>query len=292
MKHWYIWLPFLLGQFGLDFGGPGTFLGDVLAFIEGEIVAALSFLFSLIVNVANYIIAGVNFTFGFFDTLAQDIKKGFKWLWDTITKISLVKLLKGLKDALAALKRFVDRIVGWLLKIRKWYDTYFNQFVRPILNAIRHLRQTLQIFRLLGFKWAARLDARLATIEGRIVSLYELLRTNLNQAVSWLQLISDPFGILRRNPVLAAVLRDAPEMKNAIDRSTNHTTTQAEIDSANQDNGWFQIIGHRSPAIYYGGGSAPECPKDALEEFLAAAKELTGLAKQSLPTSDDGIELA
>lgn len=282
LRHWYLWLPFLVGQFGFDFGGPGTFLGDALAFIEGEIVAAISFLFNLLVAVANYIIGGVNFTFGFFDTLAQDVKKWGKWIWEQITKISLIKLLKGLRDALAALKRFVDRIVGWLLKIRKWYDQYFNQFVKPILNAIRHLRQVLQIFRLLGFKWAARLDARLAQIENRIVSAYVLLRTHLNQVVSWAELIADPTGILRRNPLYAGILRQWPELKNIIDRATWHTRTQAEVNASNRANGWYQKDAAAGNAAYYSKRALPPDLAAARQEFLDAHAALPGLEKQVL----------
>jgi hypothetical protein len=290
VKHWYVFLPFLIGQLGFDFGGPGTFLGDVLAFIEGEIVAALSFLFNLIVAVANYVIGGINFTFGFFDTLAQDIRKWRFWLWDTLTKIGQWKIIKAIRDALAALRKHVQDLIAWLIKIRKWYDQYFNQFVKPILNAIRHLRQTLQIFRLLGFKWAARLDARLATIENRIVAAYELLRVNLNKAVSWLQLISDPFGLLRRNPVLGAIIRDAPEMKNAIDRATNHTETQKELDASNRANGWFQRDAAAGNAAYYSKRELPPDMDAARAEFVAAHAALPGLDKQGFPTSDNGIQ--
>jgi hypothetical protein len=277
-------------QFGFDFGESGTFLGEVLSFIQGEIVAALAFLFNLLVGVANYIISGVNFTFGFFDTLARDLKKWGSWLWEQLAKIGLAKLIKGLRDALAALKRFVDRVVKWLLKIRKWYDQYFNQFVKPVLNAIRHLRQVLQIFRLLGFKWAARLDARLATIENRIVAAYELLRINLNKAVSFLQLIADPFGILRRNPALAAIIKQAGEIKNVLDRETNHVETQKELDASNHDNVWFQKSGQAGMTAYFKGGPKPQSLIDAEADWNAAVAEMPSLANQSLSTEDNGIE--
>jgi hypothetical protein len=276
-------------QFGFDFGGPGTFLGDVLAFIQGEIVAAISFLFNLLVAAFNYLLSVAEFIFKFFLTLARDIKNAFKWLWTSVVKVGLTKLVSVFVRVQTWLAKYVNKIVGWLVRLRKWYDQYFNQVIKPVLNAIRHLRQVLQIFRLLGFKWAARLDARLAQIENRLVAAFELLRVNLNRVVSYLQIIADPFGIFRRNPLLAAVIRDAPEMKNAIDRATNHVETQKELDSSNTDNGWFQIIGHRSAPTYYGGFPTPHCPPGALEEFLAAVKELTGLSKQNFTRESNGL---
>ena len=289
MKHWHIWIPFLLGQFGFDFGGPGTFFGDVLAFIEGEIVAALSFLFDLIVVVANFLLSLIQFVFHFFLTLATDIKNGFKWLWDNVVKVGLTKLVSVFVRLQAWLSKYVGRVVRFLVRLRKWYDQYFNQFVKPVLNTIRHIRQVLSVFRLLGLKWAARLDARLALIENRIVQAYELLRVNLNKVISFAQLIADPFAILRRNPVLGAVIRDAPEIKNAIDRATNHATTQKELDSSNHDNGWFQKGAAAGNAAYFKGGPRPEYLTDARADFTSARAELPGLALQDFPRGDDGL---
>lgn len=289
MKHWHIWIPFLLGQFGFDFTGPGTFLGDVLAFIQGEIVAALSFLFNLIVAVFNYLLTVAEFIFKFFLTLATDIKNAFKWLWDNVVKVGLTKLVSVFVRVQAWLAKYVNKVVGWLIRLRKWYDQYFNQFVRPVLNAIRHLRQTLQIFRLLGFKWAARLDARLATIENRIVAAYELLRVNLNKVTSFAQLIADPFALIRRNPVLGAILRTAPETKNAIDRATNHVETPAELAASNRANGWYQKDAAAGNAAYYQKNELPPDLAAARQEFLAAHAALPALEKQGFPTSNNGL---
>lgn len=287
MKHWYIFFPFLVGQFGFDFTDPGTFLGDVLAFIQGEIVAALAFLFNLIVAVANFLIAVIEFVFNFFLTLARDIKAAFKWIWDNVIKVGLPKLLRGIVSAAKAVHDFAVRVVGWLNTLRKWYDQYFNQFVKPVLNAIRHLRQTLQIFRFLGFKWAARLDARLATIENRIVQAYELIRTHLNQVISFAQIIADPFGILRRNPLLAGILRNAPEIQNALDRATFHNETQKELDQSNRNNGWFQHPAAAGNAEFYSKGELPPDLAAARKEFLDAHAALPALANQSLPTTSE-----
>jgi hypothetical protein len=289
VKHWHIWLPFLVGQFGFDFGGPGTFFGDVLAFIEGELSAALSFLYSLLVSVANFLLGIDEFIFGFTDTIFKDIKKIWKTIWDGLSKITLAKII----DAIGKIRKTIATIIGKILcyfqAVRDILDYIFNKFVVPYLNMIRHLRQTLQIFRLLGFKWAARLDARLALIENRIVQAYELLRINLNRVISWAQLITDPFGILRRNPALAAVLRTAPEIKNAIDRATNHARTQKEQDSANHDNGWYQKSAAAGNAAYFKGGAQPQYLRDAHADFASAVKELPSLASQGLPTGNDGL---
>jgi hypothetical protein len=289
MRHWHIVLPFVVAQFGFDFGGDAGFLDTVLGFFEQLFAQIFALLFNLIVAVGNYLLAVDEFIYGFSVTLFKDVKGAFSWLWEQISKITLLKLFKGLRDALAALKRWVDKIVGWLEQLRKWYDKYFNQFVKPVLIAIQRLRKILQLFRLLGFKWAARLDARLATIENRIVQAYELIRTNLNQVISWAQLIADPFALLRRNPVLGSLLRTAPEVKNAIDRATNHVTTQPEVDKMNRDGAWYTASGRAEMTAYSKGGAAPAFIVDARANFTAAVAELPSLANQALPGDGDGL---
>lgn len=289
MRHWHIVLPFLVAQFGFDFGGDAGFLDTVLGFFEQLFSQVFALLFNLIVAVANYLLAVAEFIYNFFLQLVLDIKNAFVWLWDHVVKVVLTKLLSIFVRVQTWLARYVNKVVGWLQKLRKWYDQYFNQFVKPVLIAIQRLRKILQLFRLLGFKWAARLDARLATIENRIIQAYELLRTNLNQIISWAQLIADPFALLRRNPVLGSILRTAPEIKNAIDRATNHVTTQAEVDKMNRDGAWYTASGRAEMTAYSHGGAAPQFIVDARANFTAAVAELPSLANQPLPGDGDGL---
>jgi len=180
------------------------------------------------------------------------------------------------------LSNLLSPILRWIKLLRALYDQYFNQFVKPILKILRQMRQVLQVFKLLGFKWAARLDADIARIEGKIVALYTQLRAYLNIATTWIQLIIDPTGILRRNPLFAAIIRSAPELRNLMDAVTVHQQTQQEVDKSNRANGWFLPAARAENMSYYKQGKLPPDLEAARQEFIDAYAALPGRANQSL----------
>lgn len=150
----------------------------------------------------------------FLQTAVDGVKSIFKNIWNDI----ILAVLKHILDAISKLRQLLQKVFGpviSLLKtIRKLYDQYFNQFVKPVLNILQKIRAFLKIFELLGFKWAKRLDADIATIENKILAVYTTLRKYLNETISIVQLIVDPTGILRRNPLFAAIIRSGNELKN------------------------------------------------------------------------------
>jgi hypothetical protein len=203
-------------------------------------------------------------------------------LWNDVIKNVLRKILAAYLKLRSILAPIFARVLAWLQKARQILDYIFRRFVRPYLQMIQRVRQFLQIFRLLGFKWAARLDARLAAIEAKIISVFLTVRQPLNQIISFVGLIADPLGILRRNPVIGALLRNAPEIKNAIDRATAHPQTQAEVDTSNRNNGWFQQPARAGNATYFAQGQLPPDFAAARQEFIDAGTALPGLSKQEI----------
>jgi hypothetical protein len=277
---WFI--PFVVGQFGFDFGDPG--LGDIsiVDAVVGLIVSVASFLWNALVAVANYLFAVLQFIWNFLLTIFNDIKNAFKWLWDNVVKVGLTKIVSTFLKVRQWLSNLLAPVLKWIKQIRAWYDQYFNQFVKPMLKVLRQIRQVLQVFKLLGFKWAARLDADIARIENKIVSAYVTLRGYLNIATSWIQLIVDPLGILRRNPLFAAIIRSAPELRNLMDWATVHPQSQAEVDKSNRNNAWFQPGASANNFTYYQKGQLPPDLQSAKQEFLDAQAALPGLANQQL----------
>jgi hypothetical protein len=237
---------------------------------------------------------------GFFDALvggindalkfAWDILKGIfsgiaaflSHLWNNVIQTVLRKILAAYARLRGILAPIFNHVLRWLQQARAIIDYIFRRFVRPYLLMIQRTRQVLQLFRLLGFKWAKRLDARLAGIEAKIIGVFLAIRAPLNQLISFVGLLADPLAILRRNPIIAAVLRDAPEIKNAIDRATAHTQLQAEVDKSNRANGWFQPAAVAGNAQYFRQGQLPPDLAAARQEFVDAQATLPGLAKQEL----------
>jgi len=203
-------------------------------------------------------------------------------LWNDVIKNVLRKILALYAKLRSLLAPIFAKVLAWLQRARQILDYIFRRFIRPYLQMIQRVRQFLQIFRLLGFKWAARLDARLAAIEAKIISVFLTVRQPLNQIISFVGLIADPLGILRRNPVIGMLLRNAPEIKNAIDRATAHPQTQAEVDQSNRWNGWFLPSASADNFTYYKQGQLPPALADAHQQFLDAQAALPGLANQEL----------
>lgn len=278
MRHLLQHLPWFLvfAQFGFDFGDSGT--GNT-GFLEAQIAtiaAALQYVWSVLVKAFNYLFAVLQFIWNFLLTVLQDIKKAFFWLWDNVVKAGLTKLVGTFLKVRQWLSNLLAPVIRFIKQLRAWYDAYFNQFVKPVLKIIRQMRQVLQVFRLLGFKWAARLDADLARIENKIVTAYITLRQYLNIATSWIQLVVDPLGILRRNPLFAAIIRSAPELKNVMDRATVHTPTQAEIDKAHRNRTWFDASATTGNGTYYKQGKLPPDMEAARQEFIGAHTNPSG----------------
>ena len=282
MRHLHIIIPLVFAQFGFDFGDIGAALEGFALDAIGVLVAAVNFILSVLVSLGTYLLQALQGIFSFFRTLMEDIKRAFVWLWQNAVKLVLTKILAAYAKLRSLLAPIFNHVLLWLQKARALYDYIFRRFIRPYLIMIQHTRQVLQIFRLLGFKWAKRLDARLAAIEQKIVGVFLTIRAPLNQLISFIGLIADPLAILRRNPVIAAVLRDAPEIKNAIDRATAHTQTQAEVDKSNRANGWFQQPAVAGNARYFAQRQLPPDLAAARQEFIDAQAALPGLAKQGL----------
>jgi hypothetical protein len=280
MRHLLQHLPWFIvfAQFGFDFGDPGIGGISIIDQVIGFIVSVFAASWGALVKVVNYIFAVLQFIWNFLYTLMLDIKKAFGWLWDSVIKGGLTKIVSTFFKVRQWLSNLFAPIIKWIKIIRAWYDAYFNQFVKPVLKIIRQMRQVLQVFRLLGFKWAARLDADLARIENKIVSAYVTLRAYLNVATSWIQLIVDPTGILRRNPLFAAIIRSAPELQNALDRATQHTLTPAETDAQHRAKTWYTTASMDTARGYWKNGQLPPDDQAILDRFNAIKLTQDGLS--------------
>lgn len=275
VHHGWHWLPFVFLQFGFDF----TDFTDALAAFYGAILDFLlqvvQFIWAVLVYVANYIWAALNWLANFFYGLMQDIARAFKWIWDNIIKVALTKLVSIFLKVRQWLQDTFQPLIDFLKKLRAWFDRLFNLYVRPILNLIRHLRQFLTIFRLLGFKWAKRLDADLAAIEQKIVQVYTFIRAQINTVISYLDLIVDPLGILRRNPLFAALISSVPELQNLLLQATQRPLLGNEVDSANQDARRYTATTQKSNFTdYYSKGQLDPCKEASRQMFLENLKAI------------------
>ena len=104
----------------------------------------------------------------------------------------LQKLFHTLHDLLNPLLKFIERLRGYYFK----YIYPWMHLVQQILSTVRTF---LEVFRLLGAKWAAKLDADIQKIQSIITEINQGVISTLNSISTTLGLVLDPFGVLRQD---------------------------------------------------------------------------------------------
>lgn len=96
------------------------------------------------------------------------------------------------RQLFAWLRPFAERVIRALHRIREFYDRYYITTVKPLIQLISRIRQTLFIFRLLGIKQAQALDAYLGKIQGGLVKNFQQVQAFVNFALSAVNVLLDP----------------------------------------------------------------------------------------------------
>ena len=124
------------------------------------------------------------------------------WTWlDSLAQWIHDHIIVKLQDLINKIHDFLKRIFGPLLAhIRAIIDAYRRLwliYVKPLFDFLQRLRQALVLFRVLGFKWAKALDARIVALENALTSAFLATLKNLNMLANWLNFIIDPFGLFQ-----------------------------------------------------------------------------------------------
>jgi hypothetical protein len=184
---------------GFDFGGIFDALLGELAAVVAAIVTFLQDLVAAIADALNFLFAGEVGIFGFTDTGLGHIFKGLKNLLDQVFKVSVVGALKHLLSLYQKLQKWIAKLKQWLDRLRKLQQLYQVQALRRVINLIQRIRRVLVVLRILHVKFASKLDAWLAGIEGKLITRTHQLEAKTNEIIGWLNLILDPFAIIRHN---------------------------------------------------------------------------------------------
>jgi hypothetical protein len=246
-----------------DFFGFLDSLRGLLIAIYNALITAIIYLINLLVAVFvflyNLLILLLNATVRAF----QHVGHFFTSLLDRILRHVLVPLLHLYQRLSAWLNKVLTPVIKILRRIRAWYDKFFKVYVKPVLDAINHIRKVLAVFKIFHIKWAAKLDADLADIEHRIIRDFELVRRQINKVLSWIELIMDPEGLLLRLPLARSIVR-------ALDDILQLTTGHVLSYYLSSPTG----IGGGGPAVY-GPAQAAKDVRDAgagVENYLTEAQ--------------------
>jgi hypothetical protein len=166
-----------------------TYVGATATFLLGQIQSVFSWLTGHLRDIGNALV------------------KWAKHLKDTALGHLLTNMWQWLKRIYERAKKWEQQIVDVINKLKKIQDQIYQVSIKPLMDFIQRLRRVLLIFRIFHFKFAQRLDADLAGLESRIARVFLDTRRELNRVINYLNLIMDPFGLIRRGLLIKSALQ-------------------------------------------------------------------------------------
>lgn len=191
---------------GFDFGG---FFDGLLAELAAVISAILNFLAQLvsaIVSALNFLLGGIENTFGFSFKSLGEVWQGVQKIMDKIFRSVVLAALKKLWSLYQSLRKWALKLKAWLDRLHALMKKYQMLYFRKVIQLIQRARKVLAIFRFFHLKFAQKLDNWLATIEGKLAHYLILVAQKENEIISWVNLIVDPRGALKAFPFLAGFI--------------------------------------------------------------------------------------
>jgi hypothetical protein len=179
---------------------------DPYAGLLAAIVAAIADKLNKVIDVVNGLGNAIGAMAALQTATSRSVWAILRGLLSDVLHLHFIKALHDLTD-------LVQKIRSWAQKLKTWLDRYkqlrkqHDQAVRKLLNLMQRVRKILVPFRLLHLKFAQRLDAWLAGIEGRIITREHLIVGKTNEIIAWIDAITNPTGTLRGTSVLRGVLQ-------------------------------------------------------------------------------------
>lgn len=191
-------------------------LKDIFSVI-GKVLSSLTVVFHALVGILGNVLKG---HFEIFSSAA-------KWV-SGITRTLIKKWIPGIIAEVQGIyhkvRNWANPVIQTIHRIRQIQQAYFDTYVRPVLNFIQKLRQSLLILRLMHVKFATALDQRLADIEYQIMDRFDKVLIQLNTVSDYLNYILDPTGLFDGGLYMQTALRSIGALFNAL-----HDAQQALI---------------------------------------------------------------
>jgi hypothetical protein len=249
------------GDFGSGFTfDPSVFFGaiiDTIVAVINAIIAALVYLYNLLLTIANYLYRALVAVANFLVNVTKLVVRGLVHIISDFIHGRFVHLFQDFIDLKNKLTQWLAPVLRILQTLRRIFNVYVLQPTLRMINLIQRMRQFLVVFRLLGFKWAARLDNYLTKVEQKIITNTLVLQAYLNLAISVLDLIVDPSLILRKNVLLASLVAALGVIKRVVffganrTLSTDEKKTQAQETQALAPHTQLLQSGFADSAVYY-----------------------------------------
>jgi hypothetical protein len=181
-------------------------ISEALSSLANELLAIIIYVFNLVVIVFEFIWSIIQVIAGYIVAGFKAAGSFFEHVWNGFFKGIFAKLIDGIGKLTQWLQARLKPIIQFLTQARKYIDKIYKQYFGPILKAIQHVRQFLQILKLLHIKIAAQLDAILGQVQRDINGVFLQIRGILNTAIDLLNIVADPSKLLRK-PTMVLSLR-------------------------------------------------------------------------------------
>ncbi len=186
----------------------------------GFLIPIITAIIAIATTVARFVADAGILVFKTLESAVKFAAKGVVWLTG-VTRKGFSELLGGLQHTFKSIERWLGNlycdyqrlkdklervfgpIVRFMQKVQRWYDMIWKRWVVPVLNLMQRMRKVLAIFKLFHLKWAQKLDADLAWLEGKIAKNFLFVRRWLNLFGNWVNFLVDPAGALRMFPLVA-----------------------------------------------------------------------------------------
>lgn len=245
-------MPFTWGG-PISAGGPTNPIGIIVSIID--FIASLlglgqndtKVLETAINNTYENLVTTSIFTYNFlgsFGSAISDIWGKLKDLLDDLRWAVIVPIIEKIQqiidDITTWLANVLDPIITFIQNLMQWY----KQYIYPILHAVQQIlsvvRTFLSILKLIGVKWAAKLDADIQLIQAWVTLVMQTVTATLNTVSTVLGLMVDPTGILRRDFFTGTLFSSLGAVKQASTFGNDRPSTPGELSLQTNSNALVQ----------------------------------------------------
>jgi hypothetical protein len=221
--------------FGFD---PGDFFGALVAIYQALIsalIAVFTFLWNTILLIGNFLLKGLLAVIQFLGHAFTVVARFFQHIWENVLKPFFKTLLKDYMKFRAWLQKILGPYLRYIQKIQKWISLNIIRHIKQVIAIIQRVRSILAIFKLLGFSWAAKLDAYLRKAQTVLTTVIQDIVKGLNTVTTLLELVLDPSIIFRKNIWGATLLSYLGPFKRVMDYGGNRALDPDEQARVTQD---------------------------------------------------------
>jgi hypothetical protein len=226
---------------------PTTLLIDIVGFIAQlfglggnqlkAVNEAIKTTWTNLVLTTGFLYNAVRSVLGFLQKLLKIIVDGLKHVISDVLHGHLLAVLKDLQAMFHAIHDLFAPILKFIAQVQAWYIKYIYRYVKMVEDIISRIRVVLSLFRLLGIKWAAKLDADLARIQGYLTTALQAIVGTLNTVSTWLTLITDPAGIIRKDFFTGTLFSSLGPVRSAMTFGQDRALFASEASNTAGDRG-------------------------------------------------------